>query len=135
MSQIGKVREFDRVDAPEDHAADSLRVLAVGPAPAGRERDGVRTLPGTRFVDFDELTPELLELHQPDVVLSPLVTQGFDCVELAHRLVNGGFGGRYRAFAGDLPRPDLVTREIRTSFPGLDFDLLVVAAGQETRSA
>ena len=83
---------------------------------------------------FAELTTELMELHRPDVVLSPLMSSGFDCVELAYRLVDSGFGGRYRAFAEDIPRPEMVKREIRRSFPGLDFDVLVVARTPESRA-
>ncbi|WP_292020778.1 hypothetical protein [Maritimibacter sp. UBA3975] len=105
-----------------------LRVLAVGRTQDDAGKSGQEPLPGAHFVEFTDLTAEVIEMHQPHVVLSPLVSNGFDCVEVANRLVDSGFDGRYRAFAENLPRPELVKSEIGTSFPGLDFDVLVVTA-------
>lgn len=134
MSQPDKTKNIDWIDASTGTGAEALRVLAVGSSNAANTNDKVGDLPGTRFVDFAELTTEMMELHRPDVVLSPLMSSGFDCVELAYRLVDSGFGGRYRAFAEDIPRPEMVKREIRRSFPGLDFDVLVVARTPESRA-
>lgn len=61
---------------------------------------------------------------QPDIVLSPIVDSAFDCLDLAQILVDAAYTGRYRVITGDLPNPNLVLREVRTSFPGLNVDLL-----------
>ncbi|MEC7760541.1 MAG: hypothetical protein VX874_01355 [Pseudomonadota bacterium] len=134
MGQPDKASAYEWTNASKKTDADTLRVLAVGSSHAANTNQATSSLPGARFVDFDSLTREVMDLHQPDVVLSPLMSSDFDCVEVAHRLVSNGFGGRYRAFAEDIPRPDLVRREICRSFPGLDFDLLVVTPGQEAQT-
>jgi hypothetical protein len=135
MDQLGNAKNVDRDDRSEETSVQPLRVLAVGRS----QDDGIATqadrLPGARFVQFADLSAEVIEMHQPHVVLSPLVSNGFDCVEVANKLVDSGFDGRYRAFAENLPRPELVKREIGTSFPELDFDVLVVSASPEAKSA
>lgn len=134
MGQPAKASAYEWTDTTDGTGVSQLRVLAVGSSPVANTNQPGPALPGARFVDFDSLTREIMELHQPDVVLSPLMSSEFDCVELAHRLVSSGFGGRYRAFAEDIPRPDLVRREVRRSFPGLDFDLLVVTPMNEVHA-
>lgn len=106
-----------------------LRVLAVGQC----VDEGPLDLPGAHFIAFPDLTEALLAQHRPDVVLSPLVAPEFDCVEVAGLLAQSGFSGRYRAFAENLPRPDMVRCEIGQSFPDLDFDVLVVTRSEVAR--
>lgn len=105
---------------------DQLRVLVVGETLRGdmakQAGDGNTKL----FLAFESLTPDRFSDIAPDVVLSPLVTPRFDCLELAGHLANFGYEGRYRALAPKLPRPDLVKAEVRNQFPSLDFDLLFV---------
>lgn len=87
-----------------------------------------RWLPGTntyRHAEFHELDRifDGSEAH-PDIVLSPLVCPSFDCLDLAALLHGVEFCGRYRAMAPDLPNPGMILGEIRSLFPGLDFDIL-----------
>ncbi len=102
-----------------------VSILAVGD-PDEWLRGG-RSLPredDIAFVGFQDVTAELLAELEPSVVLSPLLANGFDCIDLAENLVAAGFTGRYRAVTQTLPNPHLVVREIRQLCPGLDFDLL-----------
>lgn len=124
MGQVGNTKEFECAKGSTFADTSGLRVLAVGNM-VGRDPN-LQTVPGAHFVDFEGLTEDVIAGVEPDVVLSPLVTAQFDCVELGYRLVAAGFSGRYRVFADSLPRPDLVKREMKLSFPGLDFDLVVV---------
>ncbi|MBV7409830.1 hypothetical protein [Maritimibacter sp. DP1N21-5] len=105
-----------------------LRVLAIGPA-HHHPGDGVAVIPDTRFLSFSELCPDVLAQFEPDVVISPLVTSQFDCLEVAHRLAQAGYRGRYRALTPQLPRPEMVRREVRASFPDIDFDVVLVGSG------
>lgn len=81
---------------------------------------------GLRFVGFAEVTAEILAKTQPDIVLSALVGDGFDALDLARRLSDLNYGGRYRAVTLELPNPHLVTSEVRACAPGLDFDIYVI---------
>ena len=75
------------------------------------------------FLEFDDLTREIIESIAPSVVLAPLMSRRFDCLELAERLCAIGFRGRLRALADNLPNPAIVRNEVRARCPHLDFDV------------
>jgi hypothetical protein len=100
-------------------------VLAVGDAThwgagGGRMPSDGRIV----FVNFHEVSRELLEELAPHLVVSPILARNFDCVDLAQLLGRLRFPGRYRAVGPPLPNPQMITREIRSLVPGLDFDVL-----------
>jgi hypothetical protein len=72
------------------------------------------------FAEFHEITPELLQTLTPDIVMSPVLTRGFDCLDLAQALHDGGFRGRLRVVAPDMPNPLVIQSEIKALCPGLD---------------
>lgn len=78
------------------------------------------------FVDIDDLNADIVNEHEPDIILSPLVGDDFDAVDVAVRLIELGFRGRYRAISDNLPDADLIRAEIRAFAPQLDFDLLLM---------
>jgi hypothetical protein len=92
------------------------------------QRDGrsVPALEGFRFAGFDELTADLLDGVLPDLVLSPLMGESFDALDVAQRLDALGYRGRYRALTNPLPEPDAIRSEVRAVAPGLDFELFVM---------
>ena len=85
------------------------------------------------YADFVEVTDGLLYSLRPDMVLSPLLSTRFDCIDLAQLLLRLGFSGRYRAMTPPLPNPDIVRREIRSLCPGLDFDLVMISESTPAR--
>jgi len=102
-----------------------LRVVTVGARP--RDPTGPAA-DQPAVLGIAEITPETLAELNPDVVLSQLVDDGFDCHDVARALVSAGFTGQYRAVVGYVPDPDLVRREVARSCPGLDFDVVMLAA-------
>jgi|LULQ01.1.fsa_nt_gb hypothetical protein len=134
--EMGQVRrnylEMDKARCADPNRA-VLRILAIGPARREDEDASLVRIPGTEFLPFAQLTAERIHDLEPDVVISPLVTQQFDCLEVAFLLTEAGYRGRYRALAAMLPRPDMVRREVRSSFPEIDFDVVLV--GPAARSA
>ena len=78
------------------------------------------------YVDFHELTPEMVVTLAPTLVVSPLLAMSFDCIDLAVLLQEAGFTGRYRAFSRPIPNPKLVRREIHDLCPDIDFDLMML---------
>jgi hypothetical protein len=80
------------------------------------------------FTDFGSVTEQLFQLIAPQLVLSPLLARGFDCIDLAEVLHAIGFKGRYRAIAELLPDPGIIRGEIRDLCPGLDFDVILTPA-------
>jgi len=100
-----------------------------------RQGDGSRhpsLLPrGYRLACFAELDTHLLNATRPDMVVSALIGDGFDAIDVARRLMQLGYRGPYRALTDPLPRPGIVRAEVRAAAPDLDFDLVVVSHGPE----
>lgn len=116
--------ETRKVDAPPGRRR---RLLAVGDMVPPRELSDDPDAADLTCLPFTEVSAEALDRIRPDVVFSSLVGPGFDCLDLAERLVDAGFRGKYRAVAPQVPDPKLVRREITDRFPALDFDLIVLA--------
>ena len=81
-----------------------------------------------RCAGFDEIDADFLGGLAPDIVVSPLFTRRFDCIDLAQRLGALDFRGAYRAISPALPSPDLIRKEIRALCPRLHFDLTFIDA-------
>ena len=105
---------------------ETVAILAVGNATewrkAGNRLQGEGRI---SFVSLEEITETTLSRLCPTVILSPVLAQSFDCIDLAQRLFSLGFTGRYRAVSDQLPNPEMVEREIRQLCPGLDFGILI----------
>ena len=85
---------------------------------------------GVSFVGISDLTARTLCETGASIILSPLVGDDFDVVDVAHTLKLLGFRGRYRAISEDLPDAELIREEIRAFAPDLDFDLLLMPLEQ-----
>jgi len=77
-----------------------------------------------RYTEIHGLTESTLECAAPDIILSPLVGDDFDVMEVAIRLSELGYKGRYRAISQNIPNADMIRTEVRDHAPELDFDLL-----------
>lgn len=78
------------------------------------------------FVSFSEVTVELLDRVRPSTVMSPLLAYDFDSTDLAERLQDFGYGGRYVAVAVGVPLPQLIEREVRMAAPLVNFELVTI---------
>ena len=76
------------------------------------------------FADFPDLSSAMLSVLQPELIVSPLLTSTFDCIDLSTWLASVNYKGQYRALSFALPRPEIVIREIKTLCPDLDFDVV-----------
>jgi len=107
-------------------------ILVIGhPRPGDAGRYPALLQRGYRFACFGELDMHLLHAARPDMVVSALIGEGFDAIDVARRLAQLGYRGPYRALSHPLPRPGLVRSEVRAAAPELDFDLVVVSHGPE----
>ena len=78
-----------------------------------------------KLVPLGELNEAALVLHRPRLILCPLVTARFDCMDVAGVLAELGHRGPLRAVTRKLPNPDVVRREVRGHFAEIDFDLII----------
>ena len=116
-------------DAPDEGNILVIGEVArwQGAAPVSPDQQRVKCL------DFLDVTAEILREVDPEYVLSPLLCQSFDCLDLAIVLENAGFRGRYRVICENLPDPTLVRSEIKSRCPGLDFDVVNLDRGRAGR--
>ncbi|MBL4811828.1 MAG: hypothetical protein JKX69_05585 [Rhodobacteraceae bacterium] len=89
-------------------------------------------LPGLRFAGLSELTPALIEEIKPEIVISALMCPAFDALDVAAKLAETGYTGRYRALSETLPNPQVIRAEVRSVAPDLDFDLFQIAPPTES---
>jgi hypothetical protein len=117
-----------RTDTPADMSM--TRVLAVdldSTAVAKLPRNVVAPAAGIVHVAFADLANVALSGPEaPSLVLSPLLTAGFDALDLAQMLVAGGYRGRYLALVDKLPSAKLIRREVAAQSPDLNFDVIVL---------
>lgn len=108
-----------------DRTENAARILAVGHTGAWTARGRrIATDGHVYFADFHDVSDDLLAHLCPRLILSPLLARNFDCVDLAQRLGQLGYRGRYRAIDIGLPDPALIVREVRSLVPGLDFEII-----------
>ncbi|AZQ67507.1 hypothetical protein EF888_10415 [Silicimonas algicola] len=122
VSSLGGMRAVAALDMRR-----VMRVVAIAVGEPVEWSQAGNALPGAgvAFVSIEEVTEALIALHAPTVVFSPVVARRFDCIDLAMRLSQIGYLGPYRAIAKDLPRPDLIEREVRQAFPNIDFAIVL----------
>lgn len=122
--QVERGRTMPFPDALEGLASNTLVIGDLARWKAqGRV---VPPLDGFQFVDIDDLNADIVNEKEPDIILSPLVADDFDAVDVAIKLIDLRFQGRYRAIADDLPDADLIRQEVQIFAPQLDFDLLLM---------
>ncbi|NRB00893.1 MAG: hypothetical protein HRU32_13940 [Rhodobacteraceae bacterium] len=112
-------------EAAAEEPATSATILAVGNLEEWIKQ-GRRVPWGGKvaFVEYCDVTRELIETISPTVVVSPLLARGFDCIDLSQVLHGAAYKGRYRAMTRNIPNPSLIKSEILAMCPGLDFDVL-----------
>ena len=78
-----------------------------------RQKD-IPVIDGIAFHSAEDIILGRVDIHKVQIILSPLITQGRDALEIASCLQDQGFRGMYR----------VVADEVRGLAPDLDFDIL-----------
>ncbi len=55
--------------------------------------------------------------------MTSLVSDSFDCIDIAARLDAAGYDGCLQVLTGRIPRPQIVLNEIQTQFPDLSVEI------------
>ena len=102
-----------------------LRTLIIGDLPRWQaEGRDIGAFDGVQFLSFDDLTQQTLTGAPPAIILSPLVADDFDAFDVAAKLADFGYHGRYRAITALLADVQVIKSEICHIAPDLDFDIL-----------
>ncbi|MDH3264975.1 MAG: hypothetical protein OEM24_13380 [Paracoccaceae bacterium] len=117
------------VDLPPGAAEARILFVSYLPGEPPDDITGGRFGQDIEVVDFSAVTAALLKSFDPHFVVSPILTSGFDILDLGTRLWQLRYQGAYRVLTETtLPNPALVLREVRSHCPGLDVDLLSMDA-------
>lgn len=100
-------------------------ILAVGDQVTGQE-DALKFPESNKiyYASFAEVTAERLNDLSPVLVVSPLMCHSFDCLDLATRLQELGFQGKYRVLAPNVTNPKMIRAEIAAQAPQVDVEIL-----------
>lgn len=83
---------------------------------------------GVFFIEYSDLSADILRALQPTAVVAPAISAHFDCLDLAEFLSLSEYKGAFRIFAQDIPKPDIIRREVRQYYPALNFEVLKTEA-------
>ena len=86
----------------------------------------IGSLADVAYVSFCSLDQALLDTHAPGIILSPLVADTLDAMDIAARLAELGFQGLYRALSTGNGKSSLIKDEVRAIAPSIDFDILEI---------
>lgn len=102
-----------------------VSVLAIGDAKEWTRQGHELPKDNIAFLSFEDVSDAMVEHYSPSIIYSPVLAHAFDCIELALLLRNIGYDGAYRAIAQDLPKPELIEREVSSMCPQLDFQIIL----------
>ena len=74
-----------------------------------------------------------LKVQAASLIVSPVFERTFDARDVAERLQDCGFEGRYLAVIDTLPHPAVIRDEVRRAAPKLSFDVLVLDAQNKAK--
>jgi len=108
-----------------DAQGSGLLTLVIGDQTTWKaEFSALPEIDGFRFIDIADLTGKVFEDFPATIVLSTLFAGNLDAIEIARKLSDLTFRGRYRVVADGLPKPDLIIREVAAVAPDIDFEIL-----------
>lgn len=127
------VLTFNAEETPPAHVGGGFRepitIIAGDMTTWDAHAQPLPTMDGLTFVDIEDLSAELLHSTGAEIIMSSLFVRNFDAIEIARRLQEIGFGGRYRVVMESLPNASLVESEVAASAPDLDFAIVSLSDG------
>ena len=79
------------------------------------------------FLSLAELTGHVMADVMPQIILSPLIADDFDALDVAAALAALGYNGCYRALTSATEDAAVVRQEVSAVAPLLDFDILSIS--------
>ncbi len=105
------------------HDSASPRVLHIG---TGTAPEGVPQ------VGFEELDAACLSQINPELLVFPLFSAGWDAALVLLRLKSLGYRGTCLVLAPNLPRPKMVEQELRAICPNMQIKVITSDCGAAT---
>ncbi len=83
---------------------------------------------GVKVIPISALDQKSIAEIAPETILSPLIADTFDALDVAERLHDFGYLGRYCALSETLPNRHAVIQEVNSHAPSVWFDILMMPA-------
>ena len=118
---------------PENHSAfqatsESVSTLIIGDLRRWKsEGRDTASYGNFTFLSLAELTGHVLSDVTPKIILSPLIADDFDALDVAVTLASLGYSGCYRALTSLSEDAVVIRQEISAVAPLLDFDILSIS--------
>ncbi|MCC5988463.1 MAG: hypothetical protein JJT95_12335 [Pararhodobacter sp.] len=129
FSTLKDAPAFSPIDLPDWMRRSGQLLLVEVPREHTLLRQLDESVPEPVITRFEMIGPAMLLRIAPVAVIAPLMNARWDITDLAQRLESAAFCGKLLVISAPLPRAELVLRELCNAFPGLDIDLLEMAAG------
>ena len=132
MGKTAQVRDAQK--SVNQETSPAHKTLVVGNI-ARWTAEGRAAVPhdDVRYYELDEVTEDTLNDLTPTIILSPLMGDNFDVLDIAARLNELGFQGQYRAITESIPDREMIRNEVKAHAPDLDFDLLMIPPTSDVR--
>jgi hypothetical protein len=125
MSNIARQRDT-QFSVTEDKELTEKTLVIGNLARWNAQGRQTNPLEHVQFSDLGTLTQATLDELSPTVILSPLMGDNFDVLDVADRLTALGYSGRYRVISENLPNVQMIKSEVKAHAPDLDFDVLMM---------
>lgn len=105
----------------------SIKMLVVGDVTRWQSRGRLPDPPdGYEFIDLAQLDSQKIRQYDAALIVTPLISDRFDAVDVAEKLASVCFKGMFRVLTNHLPDVDIIRVDIQDVAPCVDFDLLVL---------
>ena len=108
-----------------DSARVSPSVLIVGNIPSDKILRFIPNLEHTTVISFDDLHFNIKNLS-PKVIISKLIDEDIDAIEIASLLREFGFSGSYKVLCDQSMNAKQIGREIQATAPTVHIEVLVI---------
>lgn len=110
-----------------DTCSGAIKILVIGDVTRWQSCGRLRDAPeGYEFIDIAQLDPQKIRQYDAALIVTPLISDGFDAVDVAEKLASVRFKGMFRVLTNHLPDVDIIRDDIQDVAPCIDFDLLVL---------
>ncbi|MDA5094835.1 hypothetical protein O2N63_12140 [Aliiroseovarius sp. KMU-50] len=77
-----------------------------------------------QYLKISDINAEVLRWRRPLMIISPLMCNSFDSLELAVKLQELGYTGKFRVLAPNVANPNMILKEIASQAPSIDIEIM-----------
>ena len=127
MNILSDLRDVRAISGDAFAGVDRRVSLVIGDVSQWiRNGRKIPSIDGFHFADYRSVNRKLIERLSPEIILSPLITDQFDAIDIAQLLADEGYRGLYCAVSEHVGDRESVITELRRTAPMMEVDLFVL---------